>query len=128
MTTSAQVNPGSAPMAEFAALSWLGMTVHNAVELPSLTLLNPEVGLPTLVFILLIAGWRLPPYKRGMAALLFAWALLQLLGGGILSVIPFSFLPFYPEQSPGHYLAHLIYSVAQLPLLALSFRLMRPRQ
>jgi hypothetical protein len=109
----------------FTILSWLGMMIHNAVELPQLTLLSPEVGIPTLIYGVLALGWRFLPYKRLTASLLFGWALLHLLGGGIITVIPFSFLPFYPEQSLRHYFAHLIYSVAQLPLLVLSFQAVR---
>ena len=45
--------------------------------------------------------------------------------GGIVTVIPFAFLPFYPEQSPRHYFAHVVYSVAQLPLLWLLVRRLR---
>jgi len=109
----------------FALLSWLGMMIHNAFELPQLTLLSPEVGIPTLIYVLLVIGWWFLPQKRVMGSLLFAWALLHLLGGGIITVIPFSFLPFYPEQSLRHYFAHVIYSVAQLPLLVLSFQSIR---
>jgi len=112
-------------VALFTSLSWLGMMIHNAIELPQLTLLSPEVGIPTLIYIVLALGWWLLPNKRIWAVALFVWGLLHLLGGGILSVIPFSFLPFYPEQSLRHYFAHVVYSVAQLPLLWLSVRQLR---
>jgi len=122
---SVKVNRPVGVMAAFTVLSWLGMMIHNAVELPQLTLLHPEVGLPSLIYIALFAAWWLLPYKRAASILLFIWALLHLLGGGILSVIPFSFLPFYPEQSLRHYFAHVVYSVAQLPLLWLWVRQLR---
>ena len=112
-------------VAAFIVLSWLGMMIHNAIELPQLTLLSPEVGIPTLIYMVLALGWWLLPYKRMWATALFVWGLLHLLGGGILSVIPFPFLPFYPEQSLRHYFAHVVYSVAQLPLLWLLFRQLR---
>jgi len=122
-----KVDRQASRVAAFTVLSWLGMMIHNAVELPQLTLLHPEVGLPTLVYVVLFAAWWLLPYRRAASILLVIWALLHLLGGGILTVIPFPFLPFYPEQSLRHYFAHVVYSVAQLPLLwALVPQLRRP--
>jgi hypothetical protein len=100
-----------------AALSWLGMIIHNAEELPDLTLGNLEELGPTLVSIVLVALFLLRP-DRTSTALLFGWTLLHLVGGGILSVLPLPFLPFTPAQTPSHYAAHVVYSLAQLPLLA----------
>jgi hypothetical protein len=37
--------------------------------------------------------------------------------GAIVTVIPFPWLAFYPEQTIAHYFAHLIYGLAQLPLI-----------
>jgi hypothetical protein len=45
--------------------------------------------------------------------------LLHLVGGGIISVLPLPFLPFYPEQRLAHYAAHALYAIAQLPLIVL---------
>jgi hypothetical protein len=50
---------------------------------------------------------------------------LHLIGGAILSVLPLGFLPFAPEQSPSHYLSHLIYGVTQLPLIWLAWNATR---
>ena len=115
-------------IAGFAFLSWLGMMIHNAIELPQLTILNPQIGLPTLVYIILVLGWWRAAPKRVWAIALLSWALLHLLVGGIITVIPFSFLPFYPEQRLRHYLSHVIYSVAQLPLIIKTFQSLRPAQ
>jgi hypothetical protein len=41
----------------------------------------------------------------------------QFLGGGILSVIPFRFWPFYPAQTLFHYSMHVVYALAQIPLI-----------
>jgi len=120
-----KVNRPVGVMAAFTALSWLGMMIHNTVELPQLTLLSPEVGIPTLIYIVLALGWWRFPYKRIWAIALFGWALMHLFIGGIITVIPFPFLPFYPEQSLRHYFAHVVYSVAQLPLLWLWVRQLR---
>lgn len=99
-------------------LSWLGMMLHNAQELPQLTLLSPEELYPTLIYVALMLAYIRLPRKRVTLQLILGWALLHLFVGGILTVIPFPFLPFYPEQTPQHYLAHVVYSVAQLPLIA----------
>ncbi len=103
-------------------VSWLGEFVHNYFELPQLTLFSPENSLVLLVGVLLFLLWWRAPAHTISTILLFGWGLLHLLGGGILSVIPFSFWPYSPEQSLQHYLAHLVYALAQLPLLVLTFQ------
>jgi hypothetical protein len=100
------------------ALAWLGFYIHNVADLPGQTLLSPETSLPTLVtFVLFLAWWRFP-ITRVTTWLLLGWGLLNLIGGG-LSVIPFPFLPFYPEQTVRHYLFHVVYAATQLPLIGL---------
>lgn len=112
-------------VAAVTALSWLGVYVHNVVDLPGLSILSPGNSLTALVSFLLFAGWWRLPYKRLMAWLLIVWATLYLIGGGVITVIPFSFLPFYPEQSLKHYLAHVLYGATQLPLLVILARQLR---
>jgi hypothetical protein len=107
------------------ALSWLGLFVHNSIELPSLNLLSPENSLPALVAVLLFVGWWLLPARRLPAAVLLMWGLLHLLGGAIVTVIPFSFLPFVPEQDFTHYFAHFLYGLAQLPLIGIMIQQIR---
>jgi hypothetical protein len=109
-------------MAAFTLLSWLGEYIHNRFELPQLTLLSPENSIPALISVVLFLAWWRLPQKRLTAWVLFAWALLHLLGGAVISVIPFPFLPFYPEQSISHYLVHVWYGIAQLPLLVTLWR------
>ena len=84
-------------VAALLALSWLGLFVHNSIELPSLNLLSPENSLPALVAVLLFVGWWLLPTRRLAASLILLWGLLHLVGGAIVTVMPFSFLPFVPE-------------------------------
>ncbi len=48
--------------------------------------------------------------------MLLLWTTLNL-GGGILTALHFPILPFEPEQTQAHYLAHAIYALAQVPLL-----------
>lgn len=112
----------------YTFLSWLGMMLHNAQELPKMTMLDPQELLPTLVYIALLLAYLLLPWRRVTAALLLVWALLHLVGGGIITVIPFAFLPFYPAQNLQHYLAHIVYSAAQLPLILFLWRGLRAPQ
>ena len=106
-------------------VSWLGEVVHNAIELPQLTVLSAENSLPGLLSLVLFLGWWLFPTKRAFAICLLAWALLHLTVGGILTVLPLPILPFYPEQTSGHYAAHLVYSLAQIPIILLMIRELR---
>lgn len=115
--SSLTADHSSGLVAALLTLSWLGLFVHNFIELPSLTLLSPENSLPALVAVLLFAGWWLLPPRRFAAVLLLIWGLLHLVGGAIVTVMPFSFLPFVPEQDLTHYFAHFLYGLAQLPLI-----------
>src|SRR5829696_6953085 len=112
-------------VAMLLALSWLGLYVHNSIELPSLNLLSPENSFPALVAVLLFVGWWLLPARRLAAAVLLMWGLLHLLGGAIVTVIPFSFLPFVPEQDFTHYFARFLYGLAQLPLIGIMIQQIR---
>jgi uncharacterized membrane protein YjdF len=112
-------------VAALLALSWLGLFVHNSIELPALNLLSAENSLPALVAVLLFAGWWLLPTRRLAAALLLVWGLLHLVGGAIVTVIPFSFLPFVPDQNFTHYFAHFLYGLAQLPLIRVMIQQIR---
>ena len=105
------------PVAALVALSWLGLFAHNALSLPALTLLSPENSLVALVAVCLAVGWWLLRGQRIAAAVLLGWGALHLVGGAVVTVIPFAFLPFVPEQTIVHYLAHLVYGLAQLPLI-----------
>ncbi len=107
-------------VAAFTLLSWLGEVIHNAFELPQLTLTSPANSIPGLVSLALFLLWWLLPFKRLSTALLLVWATLHLVGGAVVTIIPFAFLPFYPEQSLGHYAAHLAYGLAQFPLMAVT--------
>src|SRR5437867_739313 len=69
-------------------LSWLGEAVHNAIELPGLTILSIENSIPGIVAALLFGAYLLSPFKRASVGLLLGWGLLNLVGGGIISVLP----------------------------------------
>lgn len=100
-------------------ISLFGLLFHNWWDLPHLTPLSLENSGPTLVFIILFGLWWHWPKSLITMVMLLLWGVIHLIGGGILSVIPFDFLPFYPEQSLSHYFGHLVYSVTQLPLIVL---------
>ena len=99
-------------------ISWLGMMVHNRVELPGMPLYRPEYLVPTIISLGLFLGWwRQGHSRRVWAWLILFWTALHLIGGAILSVLPLAILPFDPEQSLGHYASHVFYGLAQLPLI-----------
>jgi hypothetical protein len=124
-TSSLMADRSHGLVAALLALSWLGLFVHNSIELPALNLLSAENSLPALVAVLLFAGWWLLPTRRLAAALLLVWGLLHLVGGAIVTVIPFSFLPFVPDQNFTHYFAHFLYGLAQLPLIGVMIQQIR---
>lgn len=112
-------------VAVFVAFSWMGEYIHNRWELPRLGIVSPENSLLLLPAAGLFLLWWKAPGSRMPAVLLLVLGMLHLLGGGIISVIPFKFLPYYPEQSVQHYLAHIVYGVAQLPLIIAMIRQIR---
>ncbi len=114
-------------VAAFTLLGWLGEFIHNRVEFPRTAPFNPETSLTLLLSLLLFVGWWRLPYPRLSASLLLIWALLHQIGGAVVTVIPFPFLPFYPEQNLTHYAAHLFYGLAQLPLIWAMVRQVRQR-
>ncbi len=116
-------------VAIFALLSWLGEYVHNLQELPQLTLLSPENSLPALIAVVLVGVWWLAPFRRASSLLLWLWAALHLAVGAVLTVLPLAVLPFDPPQTLEHYLVHLVYGLAQIPLLVVMTRdlLSRPK-
>ena len=103
-----------------AAISWLGLCLHNVADLPEQYPWSPETSFPTLALIVFL-GVRLVSAPVG-SWLLLGWAALNLIGGGVLSVLPLAFLPYDPEQSVRHYAFHAVYALSQVPLLALAWR------
>jgi hypothetical protein len=99
-----------------------GMAIHNAVEFGPGFLLDPQTLIPVAIFAAL--GWacRGSRARTPMLMLLVAWAVLNLVVGGILSVLPLPIFPFAPEQSLRHLAAHVVYTLAEIPLVVVSVR------
>lgn len=92
-----------------------GQVVHNLAEFPPAILTAPETLVPVAVSVLLgVALFRWPGTTSSL--LTAGWAVLVIVGGGA-SVLPLGVLPFTPAQTAGHYAAHVVYAVAQVPLL-----------
>jgi hypothetical protein len=109
-------------------LAILGSLTHNAMEFGVGSVLASRNGeLPfALMWLAVFALWWLVPGARRPAMwAIVALALLNLIGGAVITVIPFGFLPFEPEQSFTHYLAHVIYGLAQIPIVVLGLREVR---
>jgi hypothetical protein len=98
-----------------AAISALGLCLHNVADLPNQYPWSPETAYPTVVLLALLAVCLIN--RRLGCWLLVAWAGLNLVGGGLFSVLPLPFLPYEPEQSVRHYAWHVVYGLTQLPLL-----------
>lgn len=118
MQTARSDERRSVLIAALVFVSWLGAYIHTTIEL-QLPVWRPENSVPAVIGLALFVGWWRQPRRRGV----WAWLLLvwtaggHLLAGALLSVLPLPFLPFVPEQSAGHYFSHVIYGIAQLPLI-----------
>lgn len=125
-TTWKQPRQQVAWMAFATAISLFGMAVHTVREFGLTGLWVPSTGmLPLAALQLGLLTWWVVALRRGAAIALAGTALVQLVGGAILSVLPLPFLPFEPDQSIQHYLSHLVFGIAQLPLLVLPLQRMR---
>ncbi len=118
---------GPQGLATGAAVSLLGLATHNTLEFGAASLLDPATGfMPMLVAYgaLVVLILRAPALRLTALIALAGLALLNLVGGAVLSVLPLGFLPFEPEQSLGHYLSHVLYGITQLPLIWVALKLL----
>lgn len=99
----------------------LGLVAHNLLSLPPPLLSLETVG-PLVVYAGLFAWYHRSDGSSAARAVLLLWTAVNLVIGGILTALPLPILPFVPEQTLGHYLAHAIYALAQAPLLWLLIR------
>ena len=119
--------PSAAAIVLASAIAAAGMVAHNVLEFGPAFLLRPETVIPLAIFgVFALLAWARPA-KPYVHVLLLGWTVLNLVGGGILSVLPLGLFPFQPEQSLGHYAVHVLYAVAQLPLIVIAGRALRRR-
>ena len=117
------IRPGV--LAAFAVLAYLGVLAHNLISLPGLPLISAENVGPLVVYAGLVASYWAWPQSRVVPALLVSWTVVNVLIGGVVTVLPLPFLPFAPEQTLSHYIAHAIYIAAGLPLTIAALRIFR---
>jgi hypothetical protein len=111
-------------MAAALTVSAGSMLAHNLYELP-LSPIDLENAGPVAFAGLLAAAYALRPGSKAVAAALLGWGVLNLVIGGIVTVLPLSILPFVPEQSITHYGAHVVYTLGQVPLVVFAYRALR---
>ncbi len=111
-------------MAAALTLSAASMLAHNLYELP-LSPVDLENSGPIAFAALLGVAYAFRPDSKAVAAAVFGWGVLNLVIGGIVTVLPLAILPFVPEQSLTHYAAHVVYAVGQIPLVVLGYRALR---
>jgi hypothetical protein len=119
--------PSAAVLVLASVIAAAGLVAHNVLEFGPAFLLRPETVIPLAIFGLFALLVWARPASAIVHVLLLAWAVLNLVGGGILSVLPLGLFPFQPEQSLRHYAIHVIYAVAQIPLVVLAARALRRR-
>jgi len=100
------------------AVSWLGLCLHNAGSLGSGSLLAADSIYPTVAYLIIVAAW-FSPWRATAAWILLGWAWLHLIGGGLLSAMP------WWEQSLTHLAFHLAYGLLQVPLIVVMTRYAR---
>jgi hypothetical protein len=119
--------PSAAATVLASAIAAVGMVAHNVLEFGPAFFLRPETVIPLAIFgVFALLAWARPT-NAFVHVLLLGWAVLNLVGGGILSVLPLGLFPFQPEQSLGHYAVHVLYAVAQLPLIVVAGRALSRR-
>ena len=111
-------------MAAALISSALSMLAHNLYELP-LSPIDLENSGPIAFAGVLGVAYALRPDSKAVGAAALGWGALNLVIGGIVSVLPLSILPFVPEQSITHYAAHVVYAVGQIPLVVFGYQALR---
>ena len=104
-----------------SALAAGGMLAHNVLELGPAFLVDPQTLIPLGIFAILAILAGRETAGRGAWTALFAWGLLNLVGGGVVSVLPIALLPYQPDQSLGHYGVHVLYALAEVPLVLVAW-------
>lgn len=115
-------------MVSAAALAWGGLWVHELIRVPQLLGFTSDGDIFMLVIIAALVIWWLRDsgVRPAPSAALSIYAAVGFVGA-VVTVLPVTFLPFAPEQTVKHYVAHVVFASCQLPLLALSVGALRRR-
>lgn len=99
-----------------------GALVHDVVEFGR-PALEGSVFIAVVLTVLVTEWRRRPAQRRVLASTLIGLSVIILVVGAGLAVVPLPIWPFEPEQTASHYVAHVIWGVMTLPVLALGARL-----
>jgi hypothetical protein len=103
------------------AISWAGLWIHEVHRVPALLGFTPDGDIFMLCIAAGLAYWWHRTHATSAAAWLLVYGAINLVGG-TLTVLPLEWMPFKPEQTWSHYLAHVVYAVSQVPLMVLAAR------
>ncbi len=109
--------PSPSAVIATSAIAAGGMLAHDVYEFGLGFVFDPQTLIPLGIFVVLAVLAARETAGRASWIALFSWAVLNLVGGGILSVLPLGLFPFQPEQSLAHYGIHVVYTLAEVPLV-----------
>jgi hypothetical protein len=95
--------------------AWLGLFFHDLWEFGRPAIEN-SVAMGVIAVLLFTLWRRLEEHRRAIAILMLVYATISLIGA-LTSVLPLELWPFEPEQSLKHYVSHVIWALAGLPLI-----------
>ena len=107
-------------------ISCFGLWVHELYRVPQFLGFTPDSSFFMFVIAAALAYWWHRSHGAAAAASLFAYAAISLVGGA-LSALPLAWLPFKPDQTVDHYAVHVVYAVAQLPLMSVALNVVLRR-
>jgi hypothetical protein len=120
--------PSRRAVAAALLLGWIGVVLHNLLSLPDLPPASAETLGPGLLCAVLLSAYVAWPGATPVAVAMLGWGLVNLIVGAILSVLPVGVFPFEPEQTVGHYAAHLLYGLLEAPLVVVGWRALSRRR
>jgi hypothetical protein len=120
--------PSPSAVIATSAIAAGGMLAHDVYEFGLGFVFDPQTLIPLGIFVVLAVLAARETAGRAIWIALFSWAVLNLVGGGILSVLPLGLFPFQPEQSLAHYGIHVVYTLAEVPLVLVAWSGVRASQ
>ena len=116
-----RTSPSAPAVLATSAIAAGGMLAHNVLELGPAFLVDPQTLIPLAIFAALAIIASRETAGRATWLALFAWSTLNLVAGGILSVLPIGLFPFQPDQSLEHYGVHALYTLTGVPLVVVAW-------